>query len=77
MKTFQDIILDLQHFWHEQGCLLTQPYDTEKGAGTMNPHTFLKVLGPDPWSVAYVEPSRRPTDGRYAENPNQIGRAHV
>ncbi|MFC1771217.1 glycine--tRNA ligase subunit alpha [Candidatus Margulisiibacteriota bacterium] len=69
---FQEMIFTLQKFWAEQGCLITQPYDTEKGAGTMNPHTFLRALGPDPWSVAYVEPSRRPTDGRYADNPNRL-----
>jgi glycyl-tRNA synthetase alpha chain len=72
MKTFQDIILTLQHFWSEKGCLVMQPFDTEKGAGTMSPHTFLRVLGKEPWNVAYVEPSRRPTDGRYAENPFRL-----
>jgi glycyl-tRNA synthetase alpha chain len=71
-KSFQDIILTLQHYWSDNGCLIVHPYDTEKGAGTMSPHTFLKVLGPTPWNVAYVEPSRRPTDGRYAENPNRL-----
>ncbi len=71
-KTFQDIILELQNFWSEQGCVVLQPYDTEKGAGTMSPHTVLRALGPEPWNVAYVEPSRRPTDGRYAENPNRL-----
>ena len=70
--TFQEIILRLQNFWSEQGCLLMQPYDTEKGAGTMSPYTTLRSLGPEPWNVAYVEPSRRPTDGRYAENPNRL-----
>jgi glycyl-tRNA synthetase alpha chain len=70
--TFQDIILALQRFWSKQGCLLWQPYDVEKGAGTFNPATFLRCLGPDPWAVAYVEPSRRPTDGRYGENPNRL-----
>ncbi len=69
---FQDIILSLQNFWAKQGCILQQPYDMEKGAGTMNPATFLRVLGPEPFSVAYVEPSRRPTDGRYGENPNRL-----
>lgn len=69
---FQDIILTLNQFWGEQGCIIAQPYDMEKGAGTMSPHTFLRVLGPKPWNVAYVEPSRRPTDGRYAENPNRL-----
>lgn len=71
-QTFQDIIATLNQFWSQQGCVLLQPYDTEKGAGTMSPHTFLRALGPEPWSVAYVEPSRRPTDGRYAENPNRL-----
>ena len=71
-QTFQDIIATLHQFWSQQGCVLLQPYDTEKGAGTMSPHTFLRALGPEPWSVAYVEPSRRPTDGRYAENPNRL-----
>ena len=69
---FQDIILTLNKFWGEQGCIIAQPYDVEKGAGTMNPATFLRVLGPEPWNVAYVEPSRRPTDGRYGENPNRL-----
>jgi glycyl-tRNA synthetase alpha chain len=69
---FQDIILNLQIFWNKQGCLIAQPYDIEVGAGTFNPHTFLRVLGPEPWQVAYVEPSRRPTDGRYGENPNRL-----
>lgn len=70
--TFQDIILTLQSFWKSQGCLVTQPYDIEVGAGTFNPATFLRVLGPEPWKAAYVEPSRRPTDGRYGENPNRL-----
>jgi len=70
--TFQDIILRLQAFWASKGCLVGQPYDVEVGAGTMNPHTFLRCLGPEPWYVAYVEPSRRPTDGRYGENPNRL-----
>jgi len=69
---FQGIIFNLQKFWGEQGCIVQQPYDTEKGAGTMNPTTFLRVLGPEPWKVAYVEPSRRPADGRYGENPNRV-----
>ncbi|MFH1859587.1 MAG: glycine--tRNA ligase subunit alpha [bacterium] len=69
---FQDIILSLQTFWSNQGCLIAQPYDIEVGAGTFNPHTFLRVLGPEPWKAAYVEPSRRPTDGRYGENPNRL-----
>jgi glycyl-tRNA synthetase alpha chain len=69
---FQEIIFNLQKFWGEQGCIIQQPYDIEKGAGTMNPATFLRVLGPEPWRVAYVEPSRRPADGRYGENPNRV-----
>ncbi|MDR1962034.1 MAG: glycine--tRNA ligase subunit alpha [Gracilibacteraceae bacterium] len=69
---FQQIILALQNFWGDEGCIIAQPYDMEKGAGTMNPATFLRVLGPEPWKVAYVEPSRRPTDGRYGENPNRL-----
>ncbi len=69
---FQQIIMELQRFWAEKGCLIWQPYDIEVGAGTMNPATFLKVLGKDPWRVAYVEPSRRPQDGRYGENPNRL-----
>ena len=69
---FQDIIFRLERFWSEQGCVIQQPYDVEKGAGTMNPATCLRVLGPEPWRVAYVEPSRRPTDGRYGENPNRL-----
>lgn len=69
---FQEIIMALDRFWNSKGVLLQQPYDLEKGAGTMNPATFLRVLGPEPWKVAYVEPSRRPTDGRYAQNPNRL-----
>ena len=69
---FQELILTLNRFWSEQGCIIAQPYDIEKGAGTMNPATFLRVLGPEPWNVGYVEPSRRPTDGRYGENPNRL-----
>ncbi len=72
MQTFQDIVQSLNQFWSNNGCLLLFPYDTEKGAGTMSPHTALRCLGPDEWNVAYVEPSRRPTDGRYAENPNRL-----
>ena len=68
---FQDIIQNLNLFWSSQGCLLMQPYDTEKGAGTMSPHTFLRAIGPKKWSVAYPEPCRRPTDGRFGENPNR------
>ncbi len=69
---FQEIILKLQNYWAKNGCIIQQPYDVEKGAGTMNPATFLRALGPEPWNVAYVEPSRRPTDGRYGENPNRL-----
>ena len=68
---FQDIIQNLNKFWSKEGCLIMQPYDTEKGAGTMNPHTFLRAIGPEPWSVAYAEPCRRPTDGRFGDNPNR------
>jgi glycyl-tRNA synthetase alpha chain len=73
---FQQMILTLQQFWAEQNCILVQPYDVEKGAGTMNPMTFLRSIGPEPWNVAYVEPSRRPTDGRYGENPNRLYQHH-
>lgn len=69
---FQDVILTLQKFWSERGCAIQQPMDIECGAGTFNPATFLRVIGPEPWNVAYVEPSRRPTDGRYGENPNRL-----
>lgn len=69
---FQDLILTLNEFWGKQGCIIQQPYDMEKGAGTMNPATALRALGPEPWRVAYVEPSRRPTDGRYGDNPNRL-----
>ncbi len=69
---FQEIIMTLDNFWSKQRCIIQQPYDMEKGAGTMNPATFLRALGPEPWRVAYVEPSRRPTDGRYGENPNRL-----
>jgi glycyl-tRNA synthetase alpha chain len=69
---FQDIILSLQNYWSSKGCALHQPYDIEVGAGTFNPCTFFRVLGPEPYSAAYVEPSRRPTDGRYGENPNRL-----
>lgn len=69
---FQELILELQKFWSDHGCLISQPYDIETGAGTMNPHTFLRVLGEKPWNVAYVEPSRRPADGRYGENPFRV-----
>ena len=70
--TFQELILRLQTFWAERGCVLQQPYDVEVGAGTMAPETFLRVLGPKPYKVAYVQPSRRPADGRYGENPNRL-----
>ncbi len=70
---FQDLILTLQKFWADKGCVLQQPWDVEKGAGTYNEATFLRALGPEPWNVAYVEPCRRPTDGRYGENPNRLG----
>ena len=70
--TFQELILALESFWAKYGCVIQQPYDVEVGAGTMNPATFLRVLGPEPWNVAYVEPSRRPADGRYGENPNRL-----
>ena len=73
---FQTIILKLQKFWADQKCIMAQPYDIEKGAGTMNPSTFLRVLGPEPWRVAYVEPSRRPADGRYGDNPNRLFQHH-
>lgn len=72
----QDIILTLQQFWAKQGCMLMQSYDTEKGAGTMSPYTFLRAIGPEPWNVAYVEPSRRPADGRYGDNPNRLYQHH-
>jgi glycyl-tRNA synthetase alpha chain len=70
--TYQEIILSLQKFWAERGCVLQQPYDTEVGAGTMSPETFLRALGPKPYKVAYVQPSRRPADGRYGDNPNRL-----
>ncbi len=73
---FQQMILTLQNFWAEQKCVIMQPYDVEKGAGTMNPMTFLRSIGPEPWNVAYVEPSRRPADGRYGENPNRLYQHH-
>ena len=74
--TFQEIILTLQQFWNDQGCMLMQAYDNEKGAGTMSPYTFLRAIGPEPWNAAYVEPSRRPADGRYGENPNRLYQHH-
>ncbi|MCV3324869.1 glycine--tRNA ligase subunit alpha [Pediococcus pentosaceus] len=72
----QEIILTLQKYWAEQGCILMEAYDTEKGAGTMSPYTFLRAIGPEPWNAAYVEPSRRPADGRYGENPNRLYQHH-
>jgi len=72
MQTFQDLILALQRFWGERGCAILQPYDMEVGAGTFHTATFLRALGPEPWSAAYVQPSRRPKDGRYGENPNRL-----
>ncbi len=74
MPSFQQLILGLSSFWAEQGCVLQQPYDLEVGAGTMHPDTFLRVLGPEPWRVAYVQPSRRPADGRYGDNPFRLGK---
>jgi glycyl-tRNA synthetase alpha chain len=70
--TFQELIFSLEKYWADHGCVVQQPYDLEVGAGTFNPATFLRSLGPEPWNVAYVEPSRRPTDGRYGENPNRL-----
>ena len=72
VKTFQGLILALQDYWVGQGCVLQMPYDVEVGAGTFHPATFLRAIGPEPWSAAYVQPSRRPTDGRYGENPNRL-----
>jgi glycyl-tRNA synthetase alpha chain len=69
---FQDVLMTLERYWADHGCIIQQPYDLEVGAGTFNPATMLRVLGPEPWNVAYVEPSRRPTDGRYGENPNRL-----
>ncbi len=73
---FQDLILGLQSFWAKRGCLIVQPYNSEVGAGTYNPATFLRALGPEPWNVAFVEPSRRPSDGRYGDNPNRAQQFH-
>ena len=70
--SFQDIIMNLQKFWGKNGCVILQPYDIEVGAGTFHPATTLRSLGPKPWKAAYVQPSRRPTDGRYGENPNRL-----
>lgn len=72
VSTFQGLIHALQDYWGKQGCVLIQPYDMEMGAGTFHPSTFLRAIGPEPWSAAYVQPSRRPTDGRYGENPNRL-----
>ena len=69
---FQDVIMSLEKFWAQKGCVVAQPYDIEVGAGTFHPATLLRALGPEPWNVAYVQPSRRPTDGRYGENPNRL-----
>jgi len=74
MQTFQDLILSLSRFWADQGVILQQPYDLEMGAGTMHPDTFLRVLGPEPWRVGYVQPSRRPADARYGDNPFRLGK---
>jgi glycyl-tRNA synthetase alpha chain len=71
-KSFQSLILSLEHYWAEQGCVILQPYDVEMGAGTFHPATTLRSLGPEPWRAAYVQPSRRPSDGRYGENPNRL-----
>ena len=73
---FEDLMLKLFDYWKKQGCSVMLPYDVEKGAGTMNPHTFLRALGKEPWSAVYVEPSRRPADGRYGENPNRLYQHH-
>ena len=70
--SFQSLLLTLQTFWAEQGCVILQPYDMEMGAGTFHPATTLRALGPQTWNAAYVQPSRRPTDGRYGENPNRL-----
>ena len=74
--SMQQVILSLEEYWSERGYLLAQPYDLEVGAGTFHPATLLRCLGPEPWHVAYVQPSRRPTDGRYGENPNRVGKHH-
>lgn len=73
---YQDMVFSLQKFWADRGCIALEPYDVEKGAGTMSPHTFLRALGPEPWRVVYVEPSRRPADGRYGQNPNRLYQHH-
>lgn len=74
--TLQDIVMALKNYWKDQGCLIAEPYDIEMGAGTMSPSTFFRALGPEPWRVAYVQPSRRPVDGRYGENPNRVYQHH-
>ena len=71
-KSFQNLILKLQSFWAEKGCAIIQPFDMEVGAGTFHPATFIRSIGPEPWKAAYVQPSRRPGDGRYGENPNRL-----
>ena len=76
MITFQEVILRLQQYWNQQGCALMQPIDTEVGAGTSHTATFLRALGPEPWRAAYVQPSRRPNDARYGENPNRLHQHH-
>lgn len=73
---FQEMIEKLKQYWADKGCIMLEPYDVEKGAGTMNPHTFLRSIGPEPWKVVYVEPSRRPADGRYGDNPNRLYQHH-
>lgn len=73
---FQDLMQKLLSYWGNKGCVIMEPYDIEKGAGTMSPHTFLRALGPEPWKVVYVEPSRRPADARYGENPNRVYQHH-
>ncbi|HEV7448036.1 MAG TPA: glycine--tRNA ligase subunit alpha, partial [Steroidobacteraceae bacterium] len=71
-RTFQELIFGLQRYWSDQGCVILQPYDMEVGAGTFHTATFLRSIGPEPWSAAYVQPSRRPTDGRYGDNPFRL-----
>ncbi|MDO5718790.1 MAG: glycine--tRNA ligase subunit alpha [Tissierellia bacterium] len=73
---FQDMMINLLRYWGDRGCIILEPYDVEKGAGTMSPHTFLRAIGPEPWYTVYVEPSRRPADGRYGENPNRLYQHH-
>lgn len=76
INSFQNLIVSLQHYWSQQGCVLMQPIDMEVGAGTFHPASFFGAIGPEPWRAAYVQPSRRPTDGRYGENPNRVQRHH-